>query len=174
MLITFIGMPGSGKSCMSRNLGKKLKRKVVDGDRLIEQKTGRKLQDIIDVDGTGAFMEIERKVLLSINDENLIVSPGGSAVYYDDVMSHFRELGIVVYLYVSYETMELRLGDYSKRGVVLKPGTTLHDLYDERIPLLEKYADITIDCDGNNFGKYHAQTLKKVTAELLKRSRSNL
>lgn len=166
MMITFIGMPGAGKSCMSKNISKKLKRSTVDGDRLIEQITGRRLQEIIDTDGLDEFKKIEREALLSITDESLIVSPGGSAVYYDDVMEHFKKHGIVVYLYISYETMIKRIGDYSQRGIVLAPGTTLKDLYDERCPLLEKYADITINCDGDSFGKYHNDALDKITRAL--------
>ena len=162
-MITFIGMPGAGKSCMSRNIGKKLKMQVLDGDRLIEQRTGRKLQEIIDTDGLEAFKEIERTTLLSIQDDSLIVSPGGSAIYYDDVMEHFKKLGIVVYLYVSYETMKERLGDYSQRGVVLAPGTTLKDLYDEREPLLRRWADIIIECDGDAYGRYQSDVLRKIS-----------
>ena len=168
MMITFIGMPGAGKSCMSKNISKKLKRSVVDGDRLIEQITGRKLQEIIDTDGLEAFKEIERRTLLSITDDSLIVSPGGSAIYYDDVMHHFKERGIVVYLYISFETMKKRIGDYSQRGIVLAPGTTLKDMYDERTHLLEKYADITVNCDGDSFGRYHSDALEKITAALNK------
>ena len=163
MMITFIGMPGSGKSCMSKNISKKLKMRMVDGDRLIEEKTGRALQDIIDNDGLDTFKKIEREVLLSIQDSDIIVSPGGSAVYYDDVMNHFKSKGLVIYLYVSYETMKKRLGDYSKRGVVLAPGTTLEDLYNERAKLYERYADITINCDGDAYGKYQFETAKKIS-----------
>ena len=161
-MITFIGMPGAGKSCMSRFVGKRLERKIVDGDRLIEQNTGRKLQEIINTDGLETFKQIERETLLSITDRSLIVSPGGSAIYYDEVMRHFKENGIIVYLYVSFNTMKQRLGDYSQRGVVLEPGTTLQDLYDEREPLLRKYADIIINCDGNAFPRYHAETMDKI------------
>ena len=135
---------------------------MLDGDRLIEKNTGRKLQEIIDNDGMEAFMDLEQRTLLSINDDNVIVSPGGSAVYYDEVMKHFKSKGPVIYLYVSYETMKERLGDYSKRGVVLKPGTTLLDLYNERKVLLEKYADITINCDGKDFAKYHRDVFAAV------------
>ena len=165
-MITFIGMPGAGKSCMSKNICKKMKMRMVDGDRLIEEKTGRALQDIIDSDGLEEFKRIEREVLLSIDEDDLIVSPGGSAVYYDDVMRHFKSKGLVVYLYVSFETMKKRLGDYSKRGVVLAPGTTLEDLYRERAPLLEKYADIIIDCDGDAYGKYQFDALRKINEAL--------
>jgi shikimate kinase len=162
MMITFIGMPGAGKSCMSKYVGKRLNMKMIDGDRLIEQNTGRRLQEIIDSDGLEAFKELERKTLLSIKDSSLIVSPGGSAVYYDDVMQHFKESGIIVYLYVSFDTMKQRLGDFSQRGVVLKPGTTLEDLYNEREPLLRKYADIIVNCDGNAYPRYHADTMDKI------------
>ena len=163
MTITLIGMPAAGKSCMGRNLSKKLNMKVIDGDRLIEQVTGRKLQDIIDEDGLDAFKAIEEQVLLSIKDDNVIIAPGGSAVYYDSVMQHFKSKGIVVYLYASPEVITERLGDFSKRGVALKPGQTITDLYLERAPLLEKYADVTVNCDGNAFPKYHIDALNKIT-----------
>lgn len=171
MMITFIGMPGAGKSCMSKYVGKRLDKKIVDGDRLIEHNTGRRLQEIINTDGLEAFKELERQTLLSITDTSLIVSPGGSAVYYDDVMQHFKNNGIIVYLYVSFETMKTRLGDYSQRGVVLKPGTTLEDLYNEREPLLRKYADIIVNCDGNAFPRYHAETMEKIN-KLIEQNKS--
>ena len=161
-------MPASGKSCMARYLSKKLGMRTLDGDRLIEQVTGRKLQDIIDTDGLEAFKKIEEEVLLTIDDESLIVSPGGSAVYYDSVMKHFKEKGIIVYLYASPETIIQRLGDFSKRGVVLKPGHTIYDLYNERAPLLEKYADITVDCDSAAYSKFQADALKKIKEYLSK------
>ncbi len=141
---------------------------MLDGDRLIENVTGRKLQDIIDNDGLDAFKKIEEEILLTINDRELIVSPGGSAVYYDSVMWHFKEKGIIVYLYASPETIIERLRDFSKRGVALKPGQTIFDLYNERAPLLEKYADIVVNCDGNAFPKYQAEALKKITEYISK------
>ena len=167
MTITHIGMPAVGKSCLGRHLSKKLNMKVIDGDKLIEQVSGRKLQDIIDEDGLDAFKAIEEEVLLSITDDNIIIAPGGSAVYYDKVMQHFKANGIVVYLYASPKTIIERLGDFSKRGVALRPGQTIEDLYLERAPLLEKYADVTVNCDGNAFGKYHADAIEKIT-KLLK------
>ena len=166
MTITLIGMPAVGKSCLGRHLSKKLNMKVIDGDRLIEQITGRRLQSIIDEDGLDAFKKIEEEVLLSINEDNVIIAPGGSAVYYESVMEHFKSNGIVVYLYASVETIIERLGDFSKRGVALRPGQTIHDLYLERVPLLEKYADVTINCDGNAFGRYHAEAIEKITKYL--------
>lgn len=162
MTITLIGMPAAGKSCMAKHISKKLNMNTLDGDRLIEKVTGRKLQEIINEDGLDFFKETEEKVLLSINDDNTVVSPGGSAIYYDSVMKHFKKKGIIIYLYASPETIIKRLGDFSKRGIALKPGQTIVDLYNERAPLLEKYADITINCDGDEFPKYQAEAVKKI------------
>ena len=162
MTITLIGMPASGKSCMARYLSKKLNLNTIDGDKLIEKVTGRKLQDIIDEDGLDEFKRIEEEVLLSIDEENLIISPGGSAIYYPSVMEKMKKMGIIVYLYASPEVIIERLGDFSKRGVVLKPGQTIFDLYEERRGLLEKYADITVNCDGAAFPKYQAKALEQI------------
>lgn len=162
MTITLIGMPGSGKTCMGKALSRKLGMRVVDGDHLIENNTGRKLQNIIDEDGLEEFKRIERETLLSINEDNIIVTPGGSAIYYDDVMNHFKSLGIVVYLYVGTENLLKRLGDYSKRGIVLKPGQTILDLFNERRPLLEKYADIKVNCDGSFYSFYQKDAIRQI------------
>lgn len=162
MTITLIGMPAVGKTCMGKALSRKLKMKTIDGDRLIEQKTGKKLQQIIDEEGLDAFKKIEEEVLLSIDDDNAIITPGGSAVYYPAVMEHFKRKGIVVYLYADVSVIIERLGDYSKRGVVLKPGHTINDLYNEREPLLKKYADIIVSCNGIAYPRYQAEALKKI------------
>ena len=167
MTITLIGMPASGKSCMARYLSKKLLMKTVDGDKLIEKVYGRALQDLIDKDGLDEFKRIEEEVVLSIDEDNLIISPGGSAIYYPSVMEKFKKMGIIVYLYASPKEIVHRLGDFSKRGVVLAPGQTIYDLYNERAPLLEKYADLTINCDGSAFPKYQADAYAKIS-KLLK------
>jgi shikimate kinase len=160
MTLTLIGMPGAGKSCMGKAIAGKLKLKNLDTDRLIERNDGRRLQTIINEDGVDAFKKLEESTLLSINDDGLLISTGGSAVYYEKAMLHLKTLGPVVYLYTSYETTKKRLGDFSARGVVLAPGQTLKDLYDEREALYKKYADITINCDGNAFQRYQAELLE--------------
>lgn len=162
MTITLIGMPGAGKTCMGRALSKKLNMRHIDGDHLIENITGRKLQSIIDEDGIEAFKRIEEEVLLSINEDNIIITPGGSAIYSEKAMEHFKSLGPVVYLYVSPENLLKRLGDFSKRGVVLAPGQTIADLYKERRPLLEKYADITVSCNGAHYSYYQKDAVNKI------------
>lgn len=162
MVITLIGMPASGKTCMGKTLAQKLHMKVIDGDKLIETVHGKKLHEIIDEVGLEGFKKIEEEVLLSIDEDNVIVSPGGSAVYYESYMKKSKERGPVVYLYASPETLLVRLGDFSKRGIVLPEGFTIADLYNERAPLFEKYADITVDCDGQAYSTYRYKIVAMV------------
>ena len=168
MTITLIGMPAVGKSCMGRAIAKQFNMRLVDGDKVIEQVEGRKLQEIMDAEGLDGFKAIEEKILLSINEDNIVFTPGGSAVYYPKVMQQFKKSGVVVYLYASAEVIKNRAVDFSKRGVVLKPGMTMEDLYNERAPLFEKYADITIDCNGTAFGKYRVDGIAKIKKYLEK------
>ena len=168
MVITLIGMPASGKTCMGKTLAQKLHMKVIDGDKLIESIHGKKLHEIIDEVGLEGFKKIEEETLLSINEDNIIVTPGGSAVYYESFMKKSKERGPVVYLYASPETLLIRLGDFSKRGIVLPEGFTIKDLYNERAPLFEKYADIIVDCDGLAYSKYRYRTVSAVKAYIEK------
>lgn len=162
MRIILIGMPGCGKSCMARALSSKLKLKSIDADKVIEKRLDKKLQDIIDEVGLDEFGKIEEEALLSINDDNAIIATGGSAVYYEAAMENFRKIGTVIYLKCSFNTIKNRLGDFSRRGVVLKPGQSLYDLYCERTPLYEKYADFTLNCDGNAYTRYQNELIEYI------------
>ena len=136
--------------------------KLVDGDKVIEKVMGRKLQDIMDSEGIDGFKKIEEEVILSIESKDIVFTPGGSAVYYPSVMEKFKNDGIVVYLYASAEVIKNRAVDFSRRGVVLKPGMTMEDLYNERAPLYEKYADLTVNCNGTDFSKYKADGIRLI------------
>ena len=162
MNVILIGMPASGKSCMGRSLSKALKMTNIDTDRLIEQKTGRHLQEIINTDGLDEFKRIEEEILCTVEGDGLIISTGGSAVYYDKAMQHLKSIGTVVYLYAGMDTIIKRLGDFSKRGIALRKDQTIEDLYNERCALYEKYADITINCNGNAYNKYRDELIKAV------------
>ena len=168
MTITLIGMPAVGKSCMGKAIAKHFKMKLVDGDKVIEKVEGRPLQEIMDSEGLDGFKAIEERTLLNIKEDNIVFTPGGSAVYYPAVMEHFKENGIVVYLYASAEVISNRMVDFSQRGVVLREGMTMQDLYNERAPLFEKYADITIDCNGTAFGRYKANAITQIDKYLEK------
>lgn len=165
MVFTFIGMPGCGKSSMGRFISSRLNIRALDTDHLIEKNDGRRLQQIINEDGISSFLEKEEATLLSIYDnpiKHLIVSTGGSAVYSEKGMLHLASLGKIIYLKYDFETIRLRLGDFSSRGVVLKEGTTLLDLYTERCALYEKYADYTIECTGVQYGKCQGKTARLI------------
>lgn len=164
MLFTLIGMPGSGKSCMGRAVSGKVKLKNIDSDVLIQKKEGKKLYELIAELGTDGFKALEEKTLTEFSEDNCILSTGGSAVYYDSAMRHLKELGKVIYLKVDLKTIKERIGDYSKRGIVLKPGQTIDDLYSERCALYEKYADFTINCSGKAFPRYHAQLIEYINS----------
>ncbi len=148
--IIFIGMPGVGKSTIGVVLAKHLGMSFMDSDLVIQEREGCKLHDLIEAYGTEGFLEIEDRVNASLNPTNTIIATGGSAVYCKNAMEHFRETGVVCYLKLSYEGICDRLGDLGQRGVVLKEGQTLLELYNERVPLYEKYAHVTIECENKN------------------------
>ena len=148
--IVLIGMPGVGKSTVGVILAKVLGYSFIDADLLIQQQEGKLLKDIIAEAGTEGFIEVENRVNASIEAENAIIATGGSVVYGRDAMAHLKEIGTVVYLKVPFSTLEKRLADIKGRGVVLRHGQDLRALYEERTPLYEKYADITISEEGLN------------------------
>lgn len=142
------GMPACGKSTLGVVLAKTLGMKFVDTDLLIQEVENCKLQEIIDERGMQEFLRIEEKVLSEIEAENSIISTGGSAVYSDKAMKHLGSIGDVVYIKLSLDEIERRLNNIKTRGIAMKPGETLADLYNMRVPLYEKYADITIETVG--------------------------
>lgn len=146
--IVLIGMPGVGKSTVGVVLAKALGYNFVDADLVIQQQTGKLLCELIAEHGTEGFLEIEDEVNSSIEGYKAVIATGGSAVYCAKAMEHYKEIATVLYLSVSYETLEERLGDLKNRGVVLKDGQTLKDLYDERTAYYEKYADVTVNEEG--------------------------
>ena len=146
--ITLIGMPGAGKSTLGVVLAKILGYEFLDSDLLIQKEEKRRLYQIIDEEGEEGFKAIENRVNASIDTENTVIATGGSVVYCSEAMEHLKSIGKVVYLSLSLESLEKRLGNLKKRGVLLKEGQTLKNLYDERVGYFEKYADITIDEDG--------------------------
>lgn len=146
--IIFIGMPAVGKSTVGVVVAKRLGYKFIDTDILIQEETGKLLREIIAEQGAEGFLKIEDDVNSRVDVSKTVVSPGGSVVYCENAMKHFKEIGKILYLKVSYETISRRLKNAKKRGVVLREGQTLKDLYDERVRLFEKYADITVVEDG--------------------------
>ena len=150
--ITMIGMPSSGKSTVGVLLAKRLGFSFVDVDIVIQEKEGRLLKEIIADEGMDGFLEVENRINAELDVRLSVIAPGGSVIYGEEAMKHLKEISEVVYLKMSYEEMERRIGNVVDRGVALKPGFTLRDLYNERAPLYEKYADIVIDEAGKTPG----------------------
>lgn len=146
--IVLIGMPGVGKSTVGVILAKVLGYRFVDADLLIQQQEGRLLREIIADVGVDGFIQVENCVNASIEAEHAIIATGGSVVYGKEAMEHLKSIGTVLYLHAPYEILEKRLADIRQRGVVLKEGQNLYDLYMERTPLYEKYADICVSEEG--------------------------
>ena len=145
--VVLIGMPGSGKSTLGIVLAKIMTKDFIDADIVIQNQCDKTLQKIIDACGPEGFIEVENEILSKIDAENSVIATGGSAVYSDEAMKHLAEIGTVVYLKISYDQLVHRLSDLQERGVVLKGGIgmSLKELYDERLPLYEQYAGITVD-----------------------------
>ena len=148
--IVLIGMPGAGKSTVGVVLAKNLGMSFMDSDLVIQEQEGKKLHEIIEECGSDGFVKVEERVNASLNPSNTIIATGGSVVYGARAMEHLGEIGTICYLKLSYESIRDRLGDLAQRGVVLKDGQTLLDLYQERTPLYEKYADIVVECENRN------------------------
>ncbi len=146
--IILIGMPAVGKSTVGVVVAKRLGYKFIDTDLLIQEQEGKLLREIIAEKGTDGFLQVEDQVNAGVNTSNSVISPGGSVVYCENAMKHYQEIGTIVYLQASYQTISRRLRNAKKRGVVLRDGQTLKDLYDERVKLFEKYAQITVCEDG--------------------------
>ena len=146
--IILIGMPAVGKSTVGVVVAKRLGYRFIDTDILIQEEEGKLLKDIIEEKGIDGFLEVEDRINASVTVEHSVISPGGSVVYCENAMKHYKEIGKIVYLQASFETINRRLKNARKRGVVLKDGQSIKDLYDERVKLFEKYADLTISEDG--------------------------
>ena len=146
--LIFIGMPAVGKSTVGIVVAKRLGMQFIDTDLLIQEQEKKLLCEIIAEVGEDGFIEIENRVNADVDAENAIISPGGSVIYCEEAMKHYKNIGTVVYLKASYQTIKKRIRNPKKRGVVLRDGQTFRQLYEERVKFFEKYADITICEDG--------------------------
>lgn len=161
--IIFIGMPAVGKSTIGVVVAKRLGMRFLDTDLLIQEQEGKLLRDIIARAGEDGFLKIENQVNRDVDVENTVISPGGSVVYCKEAMQNFKKNGTVVYLKVSYETIKKRIRNPQQRGVVLREGQSLKDLYEERTRLFETYADIIIREDDLSI----EQTIEAVLHNLM-------
>ena len=160
--IVLIGMPASGKSTAGVILAKVLGKKFIDTDLVIQEREKALLADIIKDKGVAGFMKIEEEAILSVDVKNTVIATGGSAVYGEKAMEHLKENGTVVYLKVEKDELFKRLTDIKERGVVLREGETIEEMFDSRSVLYEKYADIIIEERDSTI----EETIRKIQNEL--------
>ncbi|WP_053375226.1 shikimate kinase [Paenibacillus sp. FJAT-27812] len=161
MNIVLIGMSGAGKSTLGVLLAKALGMDYVDTDIVIQQHEGRLLQAIIDHDGIEKFMEVEEKIVSELQLKNCIISTGGSVIYSEKAMNALKQEGKIIYLHVHYEEIKKRLLNITTRGIVMKKGNSLKDVYEERVPLYLKYSDKTFDCSNKDIEHCVSEIIEK-------------
>jgi shikimate kinase len=155
-------MPGAGKSTIGVLLAKSLGFEFLDTDLMIQNQEGMLLHEIISKRGLSEFKKIEEKVNASVEADRTVIAPGGSVVYGEKAMEHLASISKIIYLDLSYEEIEKRLGDLTKRGVVFENGQTLRDLYEERVPLYQKYAHSSVKADGLGISEVLEKVLQNI------------
>ena len=160
--IILTGMPGVGKSTVGVILAKEIGYRFLDSDLLIQEREKRLLKEIIAEEGIDGFLKIENQVNASIDAEKTVIATGGSAVYGSESMRHFKETGRVIYLHLEYDQLKKRLGDLKDRGVVLREGQTLLDIYKEREILYRQYADLVLDETGKDLENTLAELIRQL------------
>lgn len=148
--IVLIGMPGAGKSTLGVLLAKSLNYDFLDTDLTIQKKSGKKLYEMINESGIDYFISYENDVLKEVNASNTVIATGGSAVFGKEAMEHLSQIGTIVYIRLSCEEIIRRVNNIKTRGIAMKRGKTMRDVYEERAPLYEKYADIIVDAENTS------------------------
>lgn len=162
--IVLIGMPGAGKSTVGVVLAKRLGLIFVDSDLVIQERQGMLLHEIIEKKGLHGFLEVEEAVNASLEISGAVIATGGSVIYGEKAMEHLKRIGTVLYLKLPFETIAERLGDLNERGVALQEGQSLRSLYEERVPLYEKYADVVISCENKMLREIVVEIAKQIKA----------
>ncbi len=157
-----IGMPGSGKSTLGRILAENIGYDFIDTDSLIIKHYNKPLRELIDELGVEGFIEAEGKILQGVNVDKTVIATGGSAVYSEKGMAHLKSMGKVVYLCYSLEDIAARVGNLVTRGVVCRDCRTLQDLFDQRRPYYEEYADIVVHLEHSSVGRSVRKLIKAV------------
>lgn len=155
-------MPGSGKSTVGVLLAKELRKEFVDTDLLIQTRTGRGLQDILDQDGIPGFLALEEAAILQFQPKAMVVATGGSVIYSTSAMEHLSHQGIFVYLDCPVPALERRLSNLDSRGVIRSPGQSVEELYRERDPLYRAWAEMVVDNGHDD----HAVVVEEIARKL--------
>jgi shikimate kinase len=158
--LVLIGMPGAGKSTVGVLLAKALNMPFVDTDLMIQRQENRYLQEIIENDGIEAFIKIEERIVTGLDLTNHVIATGGSVIYSSSAIDRLKAGGILFFLNAKTYQLERRLKNIRTRGIAMQPGQTVAALYEERLPLYKRYADVEIDCS-----RKHIETIVKEIKE---------
>ena len=161
--ITIIGMAGCGKTTVGRELAERLGWAHVDTDYLIESAYGAHLQEISDALGKEAFIEVEKRVILSVRMQRAVLSTGGSVIYRDESMLYLQKLGPIVYLNVALPVILERIARVPDRGLAIAPGQTVEDLFRERETLYNKWADCVVTVQDMTPSRCAERILEEIT-----------
>ena len=163
--VVLVGMPACGKSTIGVLAAKALMMDFVDTDLLLQKQAGKPLQQMVDELGTEGFSDAEEKCICGLQMEHTMIATGGSVALEEKAMEHLRKNALVVFIHLSYESIEQRLSNIKTRGIAMKKGQTLRDLYEYRQPFYFRCADVIIEADG--------QKVEETVGALVKAVREN-
>ena len=143
--IVLIGMPGTGKSEVGRALAQRLDFTFLDVDDVIMDAAGKKLSEILRGEGLEAFLALEERVGLELNVERTVIATGGSMVLSAAAMDHLKEDAITVWLETPISQIAERMPeDLWDRGIAADHDKDIREIYEERKPYYNKYADLIV------------------------------
>lgn len=147
-MIALIGLPGSGKTTVGRQLARRLKVPFLDSDRVIEERIGCSIKEYFAREGEEKFRDVEEAVIAELTLQTpSVVSTGGGAVLRDQNRWHLKSRGTVVYLKSMPEELARRLKRDTQRPLlqVGDPLAKLRDLFELRDPLYQATCNFVIE-----------------------------
>ncbi len=165
MNVVLIGFMGSGKSSVGRIIAKKLGKRFIDMDDVIEDKASMSINDIFAKFGEEHFRDIESEVALMLaEDNNLVISCGGGVILREKNMRALKKNGMVFYLKASPESIYRRVKDDNSRPLlkVKDPLAQIKQLLSVRELLYNQWADIVIDTDSKSLEEVAEEIMKQI------------
>jgi shikimate kinase len=154
--IYLIGLPGSGKTTVGRQLARRLSLPFTDSDLVIEQRVGCQIRDFFEREGEAAFRDVEQSIIEElVQKESSVIATGGGAVLRAANRERLRQAGHVIYLYSTPKEIFKRLRPDGQRPLlqVADSLTRLYALYEERDPLYRETSHLIIETGHSSVAK---------------------